>query len=238
MNRWASVVACLVLGGATAVARAELVYPSGVTTVDGGMPGFQVGGTPTGAGGELSAVDGVYLGLGAAVVGPLSGTFTTTSRFAGSEFASGGGFSTHVWTGSIGDSTGTLAPTWTVTQIQYSYGDGAQSATFGAGQGFAGVSMAANSHQILVRDGTFRGSAAVTGGFDFTQVDTLTLTWAYAFPDAGFSHFSWMDIDAIAAVSNPEPGTMALFGLGALGLGGLAWRRRRDAARRRSVSAV
>lgn len=29
------------------------------------------------------------------------------------------------------------------------------------------------------------------------------------------------------AVSNPEPGTMALFGLGALGLGGAAWRRRK-----------
>lgn len=238
MNRWASFVTCLVLAGAAGVARAELVYPSGVTTVDGGMPSFHVGGTPPEAGYELNAVDGVYLGLGATVVGPLSGAFTTTSKFVEGEFAAGAGFSTSVRTGSIGDATGTLSPTWTVTQIQYSYDDGAATATWGAAQGFAGISMLANSENRLVRDGLFRGGASTTPGFDFTRVDTLTLSWAYAFPDAGFSNFYWMDIDAISAVSNPEPGTMALFGLGAFGLGGLAWRRRRAAARRRTAPAA
>lgn len=237
MNRWASVGACLVVAGAAAVARAELVYPSGVTTVDGGMPSFHVGGTPPEAGFELGAVDGVYLGLGSTVVGPLSGTFTTTSRFVEGEFASGAGFSTSIRTGSIGDATGTLPPVWTVTQVQYSYGDGSATATWGAAQGFAGITMVANADNRLVRDGLFRGGASTTPGFDFAQVDTLTLTWAYAFPDAGFSNFYWMDIDAISAVSNPEPGTMALFGLGALGLGGLAWRRRAAARRRAAPTA-
>jgi hypothetical protein len=34
----------------------------------------------------------------------------------------------------------------------------------------------------------------------------------------------------IDLVANPEPGTLALFALGAAGLGGLAWRRRRGRA--------
>ncbi len=38
-----------------------------------------------------------------------------------------------------------------------------------------------------------------------------------------FQNTSRLTIDAI---SNPEPGTLALFALGAVGLGGLAWRRR------------
>ena len=59
----------------------------------------------------------------------------------------------------------------------------------------------------------------ITGGFDRNLADTLLLTFRVTTSASG-------DVFVFDAVSNPEPGTMALFGLGALGLGGLVWRRR------------
>lgn len=59
-------------------------------------------------------------------------------------------------------------------------------------------------------------------GFDFTDVVGLRVTFQLDNP--GTTNRATIKIDAIA---NPEPGTLALFGLGVLGLGGAIARRRR-----------
>ena len=41
----------------------------------------------------------------------------------------------------------------------------------------------------------------------------------------------WAELFELDAISNPEPGTLALFALGAMGLGGVVVRRRRRRAR-------
>ncbi len=64
------------------------------------------------------------------------------------------------------------------------------------------------------------------GAFDFTNITTILVTFRLTSPSTG-SPLSQIQIDAIA---NPEPGTVALFGLGGLGLVGLVARRRRRAA--------
>lgn len=66
------------------------------------------------------------------------------------------------------------------------------------------------------------------GGDTFANQQYDTVLFTFTFTASGGGHSFSID-----AVSNPEPGTMALFGLGALGLGGLAWRRR---ARRLAVA--
>lgn len=101
----------------------------------------------------------------------------------------------------------------TITQIVYRLADGTEVADSGA------IALPV---------------AAVTGVQSFSPV---TVTYA-----AGQGAFLWNRIDVtfafaaagnkitIDTVSNPEPGTMALFGLGALGLVGLVRRRRKAAA--------
>ena len=56
--------------------------------------------------------------------------------------------------------------------------------------------------------------------FNFGQISRIQFT----FTVTGYTLGKTFEFDAIA---NPEPGTMALFALGAAGLGGFAWRRRR-----------
>jgi hypothetical protein len=60
-----------------------------------------------------------------------------------------------------------------------------------------------------------------TSGGTFTTWDQVTLT--FAFDNSGDS----LQFDALETPAIPEPGTFALFALGAAGLGGVAMRRRR-----------
>jgi hypothetical protein len=82
---------------------------------------------------------------------------------------------------------------------------------------------------ILPNSGLYT-SYTTSPGFDFGYFDRLVLTIQFAAAGGPNVDDAFLQFDAVA---NPEPGTMALFGLGALGLGGLAWRRRRA---RRSAS--
>lgn len=67
-----------------------------------------------------------------------------------------------------------------------------------------------------------------TGTFDFRTFDQVTFTVEMRDDGAAGGGANRVIINAI---SNPEPGTLALFGLGALGLAGLVRRRRRKNAR-------
>ena len=61
--------------------------------------------------------------------------------------------------------------------------------------------------------------------FSFRDIDRISLTYTTVGANTSGTFFQ------VDAVSNPEPGTLALFGLGALGLGGFAWKKKRRTAR-------
>lgn len=69
---------------------------------------------------------------------------------------------------------------------------------------------------------------SVAGSFDWANVEGLLIQFTLLNPVASGSRTS-IRIDA---VSNPEPGTLALFGLGILGLGAAVRRRRRGVQER------
>lgn len=90
------------------------------------------------------------------------------------------------------------------------------------------------SNQTLVLPGSGGTSNYTLGGsfaFGTTVYDRLNLTIRLT-NNSGTTLIAGGSSIGFDAISNPEPGTFALFGLGALGLGGMAWRRR--AARRRN----
>jgi len=66
----------------------------------------------------------------------------------------------------------------------------------------------------------------VAGGFDWLNIEGLLITFTLTNP-VGTGVRSTLQIDAVA---NPEPTTIALFGLGLLGLGAVTRRRRRRRA--------
>jgi hypothetical protein len=72
------------------------------------------------------------------------------------------------------------------------------------------------------------------------QSETLTFNNGGFIPDTAYtSAFVEFTMPAgstltIDAVSNPEPGAIALFAFGALGLGGFAWKRRKNVAAKRA----
>lgn len=79
------------------------------------------------------------------------------------------------------------------------------------------------------------GSAAFSGGFNtnYSQFVNTYITLSFTGGTSGVSANDTFTVDAIS--TTPEPGTLALFGLGVLGLGGLVRRRRRVAAAQRTA---
>jgi hypothetical protein len=76
------------------------------------------------------------------------------------------------------------------------------------------------------------GAATFANGFatDFSQFNATFITLSFTGGTGGVSANDTFQIDAIS--TTPEPGSIALFGLGILGLGGLVRRRRRQRAAR------
>lgn len=169
--------------------------------------------------------NGAFFGLPPTV---LTGTFETVSSVP---TGFGGDFGVVLWTGTFVNAPGGQGPmTWTVTQVEFSYAGGNTASYVVPG----GVTMSPSTANSVVSSGTFQSNATTTPGFDYSQVTNLRLYWSYnsTNPVSGNRTFR-MRIDAIG---NPEPGTLALFGLGALGLGGVAWRRRNQRAARTAAA--
>lgn len=103
-----------------------------------------------------------------------------------------------------------------------------QSATYTDGDGTTFSTGVMSGLYYLVPLGTvaipvsaFVNTAGGDNVFDPTTVTSLQLVFVDTPGGSGNNNFN------IDRISNPEPGTLALFGLGALGLGGFAMRRRK-----------
>jgi hypothetical protein len=123
---------------------------------------------------------------------------------------------------------------WEVTGAQWyvaaSPGTSATLNTVTAGSPFAITAAMANTNPRLTgSENTANWTTA--GGFVFgtTIYDSLDLTLRIRDTTGAVTTDPGGSVLGFDAIANPEPGTMALFGLGALGLGGFAWRRRRAA---------
>lgn len=200
------VLAGVVVALAAAPALADIEYPTSINSFTG-LVGFGSNGLV----GNLQAVDGAYLEAPTTVgVIPAGTTFTLVLNLP---VAWGNDLDLHINFGRFPSSDGSATGTqvWSIATggIFYTDSNGNTATYNGAAFNptpFGGVAILAPQFTI----GAFNASLISTLTIQYTSV-TANTTGPFQFDK----------------ISNPEPGTMALFGLGALGLGGMAWRRRK-----------
>ena len=162
------------------------------------------------------APDGVYVrftGDGTMGGGSGSGTFTLAVNFPNSPQADIGLI---LFTGHVSSGV-----TVTVTQVDFfSSAATLNQATITVNNPLMFVSAASQLNAQNTLSTGNSGAYTTQANFLFSDIVRVQLTFSVT----GYTAGKTFEFDAIA---NPEPGTIALFGLGAAGLGGIAWRRRR-----------
>jgi hypothetical protein len=115
-----------------------------------------------------------------------------------------------------------LSQTGGVTLDAITWQDNAQPGNSQSGSVTLGVAVpgASTNYEIYTATNAYNGDGWQVGVYNHA---ILTFT---------FQDGATLSIDA---VSNPEPGTMALFALGAAGLGGFAWKRRKARVAKRTA---
>lgn len=161
---------------------------------------------------ELKAVDGVKTGYSFFAGSGASVVVQYTLSFASATVPLGGDLHVIIYNWTIPSG----APTTTLTDISWVHGS--ESATWN------GVNLAFTNGDTLqvVGANDLSNYTTVTGSFDRALANTLVLTFGILTSGNG-------DSFTFDAVSNPEPGTLALYGLGMMGLGAVVLRRRRAA---------
>ena len=217
MIRQGVVAAAALISGLAVPAFADPSFPTSFSTaVTNAVPPPGVSTIPSGVNSdELNAIDGVLTGYSFNLAAnPQVVTVLYTISFVGSTVALGGDLHVFIYNwATVG------SPTTVLRDITWVHG--AESAAWtGINQSFVN----GDTQQVFGAN-DLSNYTTITGGFDRNLADTLLLTFRVTTSGSG-------DVFVFDAVSNPEPGTMALFGLGALGLGGLVWRRRGRKARK------
>ena len=132
------------------------------------------------------------------------------------------------------DFTVPTATHWLTVSFDYGFG-GIAAAGADLFEAFVDISGFGNTTLLAIfSDGLFLETGTVTMMFEVTGADPIspnaTISFVIDESDARFSGFSGAGVDNVvveAVVHVPEPGTLALFGLG---LAGLGFARRRKAA--------
>lgn len=192
------VAAALVFGAGATNAFAAFQYAASSSFDAGDSTGVGAGFTATTPGNGAGAPDGNFITL----TNATGGTSTAVLQFT---------FNSTVHTPGLilysAGSTGTA----TITEIRWS------NSSYAAGA-FASqnVSVPGGPTDIFLGGGSFSGGPGGAGFVaDLNSIAFVTIT---------LTNGSTFTVDA---VSNPEPAAMALFALGAAGLGGFAWKRRK-----------
>lgn len=203
-------VAVLALAGS---AFADLAFVTNTASAFGTTDGADQVGLTNGTANVLNAVDASF----------VTNTLNTDPN------ANGGGFSVHTSiTGTGGNDDWVLwiqnnvVGTVFLTQILITDAGGNTATTPGSYTvNLTGVSPG-TGNWINFRLPALPRTGA--GAYNYSSANFNFNTMATV--DFVFSFAAVGDTLALNAISNPEPGTMALFALGAAGLGGFAWRRR------------
>lgn len=219
--RLPSIAAAFVLLGAAAPAFADIAFPQPTTAVwtdvTGGLGlGANFVFSPTGPN-SLGASDGAKEGVqfNNAVTAM---TFTALLSFNG--------------VSPVGNPTIVLHRVFVSDATEFQL-TGAQWQDGGGGTATLSLApIALTNSSYFLTGSENEANYSTAGGFSFSNFNSLLLTFTYT-PNGGSNPHTLL----LDAVSNPEPGTMALFGLGALGLGGVAWRRRRAAKAKKAAEA-
>lgn len=204
MKKTLAVAAALVLGFGASSAFADFQFAT-TSALMSGNSGADIssGGTDTNGAGQPN-------GSLITITNSGGGAETAVLRF---EF-----FNTTTSPGLILYSLSRGAGAVTITSVQWSNN---------AGFGASGAQTAPES--VAVAAGPTDLILSVPGGFGISPAFSAAALDHYAFISFSVAAGGTFSIDA---VSNPEPGTLALFALGAAGLGGLAWKRRKRAPSR------
>ncbi|MCE9636401.1 MAG: PEP-CTERM sorting domain-containing protein [Planctomycetes bacterium] len=189
------------LSAFSGTAFADIAFPSFYTAGTLSAPGGYVGAPVNGG---LNAVDGTLIGFQLSNPATVY-TITMTVQFDLSAAHFPADYPTVVLHGFQFSSSYTAQ----LTGLTWS--------TNGAGA----ITTSAPLAQTLASGDTIKIDGSLFTGLIGATVNQLDITFTVNTGAAGGQNF------LLDAVSNPEPGTMALFGLGAMGLGGFAWRRRK-----------
>ncbi|MCG3136106.1 MAG: hypothetical protein HMLKMBBP_03930 [Planctomycetes bacterium] len=217
-----NLIAALTLLASGGAAFAEVQVP---TSVSYPIPPNPAGTADANGAGALAAIDGTYY------IAPSSAaTYTTGMVFQlvlTIPALWGQDLRVHINTGRLPTDNGSPggAELWQITSMVYTDASAVNT-------GWVGGTLNLNEYSVLV----VPASSFTTVGFNSNTVTTLTINFVNnyvpVFPGTGVTGPLEWD-----RISNPEPGTMALFGLGALGLGGMAWRRRKSAKAKAAAQA-
>ncbi len=205
-------LAAAVLALSAIPAFADLETPTGGTATSS-YNGFNT--TPFGSG-PLAAIDAVYIETNSVPV-PAGGTNTFNLNIPSTW---GNDLRVFISMGNVPFSGTVVSPVYTfeVQSATYTDGDGT---TFSTGV-MAGSYFLQPFGTIVLPVAAFVNTAGGTiAGFDPGTVTSLQIVFVDTPGGSGNVQFQ------VDRISNPEPGTLALFGLGALGLGGFAMRRRK-----------
>ena len=153
-----------------------------------------------------------------------TGTFSRSAQLVLSALFqnSGGDVGLVIYTGSPSGLTLTL------NRIDIGTNNGGTAFLSGLTQALLPAGTAGDFRRNVITGAGNQTSYTTAGNFAWTDVRSVTLTFTVTGAAGSGQSFQ------IDAISNPEPGALALFGLGAIGLGGLVWKRTR---RTRAVSA-
>jgi hypothetical protein len=185
---------------------ADLAYAS--TAAAGGVTGTA---TITNAGNAAGVQNLTLATITRGATIPSTGTLTFT--FAKANFAKGTNVDLVVYTGQY---LNTTPPS--LTAIVYT-SSGGGTATYTGAAITMGASPTGNHKTIPVT--TAQASYTIVGSFNWNAITNLSLTFSLGSGGGATGTFT------VDAISNPEPGAIALFGVGAAGLAGLIVRRRR-----------
>jgi hypothetical protein len=226
----AFVIAAAGLAAAAAPAQAGLDFTDTATSTSGGTPDFSFNGSTT-VGTSVSMVNG-FGGSTGATISSTNAANSATPSFARVVFSYSGAFNSVVaadWSVDHGSPVYNMVIEFGTITLGSGASASLQAIDFDEGTGFGNI-WNVNQAITAANSNTRLTISVPAGSIPLTQRDLVTaVRLSFLFTGGSATSIN------ISAVANPEPGTMALFGLGLAGLFGAVRARRKSRARAKTA---